>query len=346
MLVSIIIPTYNSQNFLKRCLDSVINQIYKKIEIIVVDDASEDDTKKIIKYYSEKDSRIIPYFQSLNKGVSISRNIGLKAASGDYIMFLDSDDELTKDAIRRMVDISNRYKSDFVDSYNLLEYKKKNGKIVRFTEKRLPKKTLVLGNINDNIKILNMNTYIKGKLIKKSLFDGLEFDENLRCYEDLVLEHKLKRRLNNYTLINKPIYIYYQREDSLINTFGENHLFFLEAARKVKENYKECNKQIRDEIESMLFNNMFLTCLTKVVKNEDSIDNNVMLAKNFLKEIIQIFPQYKENKKINILIKKYIYKFTNNEIKLKNFIKKTKNINFISLYFNYLSIVNRYKGLI
>lgn len=342
MKVSIIIPSYNSQDYLERCLDSVVNQIYKNIEIIIIDDASTDKTKEIIKKYAEKDKRIIPFYQTVNKGVSASRNIGLKASTGEYIMFVDSDDSLTKDSVRRMVDISNKYNSDFVDSYHLFEYTKPNGKIVKFTEKKVPKKLLVMGNLKKNTKILNMATYVTGKLIKKSLFDGLQFDETLKCYEDMVLEHQIKTRIKNYVFMNKVTYIYYQRPNSLVNSLGKNHLCFNIAVRKVKEVYENYDENIKKEVESMLVSNMFLTCITKVVKNDDTLDNNVMLAKEFLTEIPEIFPNYKNNKKINGIIKKYIDKFINDESKLKKFIKKTRNINFINLYFIFLSKVNKY----
>lgn len=342
MKVSIIIPAYNVEDCIARCLDSVINQVYKNLEIIIIDDASTDKTPNIIKSYAEKDKRVIPFYQTINKGVSAARNIGLRAATGEYIIFVDSDDLLTKDAIRRMVDISDKYNSDFVDSYHLLEYTKPNGKIVKFTEKKVPKKLLVMGNLKENPKILNMATYITGKLIKKSLFDGLEFDETLRRYEDMVLEHQIKIRVKNYVFMNKVIYIYYQRPNSLVNSLGRDHLCFNMAVRKVKEIYEEYNENLKKEMEAMLVSNMFLTCLTKVVKNDDTLDNNTKLAKEFLMEIEDIFPNYNNNEKINKIIKKYIIKFKNNQDKLKKFIKKTKNINFINLYFTYLSIVNKY----
>ena len=208
MVVSIIIPAYNSEKFIRRCLDSVVNQIYKNIEIIVVDDASTDNTEKIIKEYAEKDNRIRPFYSSENKGVSFSRNIGLKASTGEYIMFVDSDDELTKDAIRRMVDIANKYNSDYVDSYQIIKYAK-NNKEYMFTEFKLPKKHLVLGSIENNPKIINMYMYIKGKLIKKNLINDLLFDESLKIYEDLVFEQTIKSKVRNYVMINKPIYVYY-----------------------------------------------------------------------------------------------------------------------------------------
>lgn len=343
MKISVIIPVYNGGRFLHICLDSIINQVYKNLEIIIIDDASTDNTREIIKSYADKDSRIIPFYQSTNKGVSSARNIGLKAATGDYIIFIDSDDEIVPSAIRRMVDIANKYNSDFVDSYHLLKYTKPNGKIVSFTEKKVPKKVLVLKSLKDNEKILNMYTYMTGKLIKRDLFNGLSFDENLRCYEDMVLEHEIKVRVKNYVFMNKVIYIYYQRSDSLVNTLGENHLCYIDAAKKVRDIYKDFDDKIKEDIESMLVSNAFLTCITKVVKNDNTIEFNTKLAREFLNNITIEFPNYMNNKKINFLIKKYINKFKNNEDKLKKFILKTKNINFISLYFNFLAKLNKYE---
>ena len=89
---------------------------------------------KIIKEYAEKDNRIRPFYSSENKGVSFSRNIGLKASTGEYIMFVDSDDELTKDAVRRMVDIANKYNSDYVDSYQIIKYTKNNKEYIEAIE--------------------------------------------------------------------------------------------------------------------------------------------------------------------------------------------------------------------
>ena len=271
MKVSVIIPAYNAENFIRKSLDSVVNQVYKNLEIIVVDDASTDSTKKIIKEYADKDDRIIPFYQASNKGVSSARNIGLKAVSGEYVVFVDSDDELTPDAIRRMVDMADKYNSDFIDSYHLLYLKKKNGKLYSFTEKKMPKQIQVFGSLNENVKVLDTYTYITGKLIKKELLKGLKFDETLTRYEDLVFEHELKTRIKNYVLLNKPIYFYYQREDSLVNTLGKKHLCYLEALKKVKNIYSKYNKEVKDTIEALLFQNMILTLFTKVIKNEDSL---------------------------------------------------------------------------
>ena len=343
MKVSVIIPAYNVENYLARSLDSVVNQVYKNLEIIIIDDASTDNTKHIIKEYAEKDNRIIPFYSEINKGVSASRNIGLKVSTGDYIMFVDSDDELTKDAIRRMVDIANKYNSDYVDSYHLLYYRKSNTKQVSFTEHKLPKKVLVLGSLKENKKILDIYTYIKGKLIKRNLIENLEFDETLSRYEDLVFELKLKTKIKNYVLLNKITYIYYQREDSLINTFGLKHLCYIEAAKKVKEIYNEYDKDIKDKVNSILFQNMILTLFTKVIKNNESLSYNVKVVNDCLNDLVDTFKNYNENKCIMKIYKKFINKYLNNEKKLKKLIKTMQKKNFIKLYFNYLSIFNKYE---
>lgn len=343
MKVSVIIPAYNAEKYIKKCLDSIINQVYKNLEIIIIDDASTDSTKEIISMYAKNDNRIIPFYQSTNKGVSAARNVGLKAATGEYIVFVDSDDYLTKEAIRRMVDLSLKYNSDFIDNYHLLRYTNKKGKVLKFTEKKVPKNVLVMGNIKDNPKIITMATYVTGKLIKKSLFDGLEFDENLKCYEDMVLEHQIKPRIKNYVFMNRVVYIYEQRPTSLVNSLGKAHFDYIEAAKKVKNIYKNYSPSIKEEVSSMLISNMFLTCITKVVKNDGTVKENTILAKEYLNKLIKLFPKYNENKKVNKLIRKYIYKFTNDDKKLEKFILRTKNINFINIYFRFMSITNKYE---
>lgn len=341
--MSVIIPAYNVEQYISRCLDSVINQVYRNLEIIVIDDASTDNTSRIIKEYAEKDNRIIPFYSSVNKGVSATRNIGLEACTGDYIVFVDSDDELTKEAIRRMIDIAVKYNSDFVDSYHLLYYTKANKKQLSFTEHKIPKKLLVLGAVNENKKILSMYTYITGKLYRRDLIDNLRFDESLNIYEDLVFDNELKSRVKNYVFLNKVLYLYYQREDSLINTFGKKHLMFLDAARKVKEIYLNYNKDIKDKVSAILFQNIVLTLFTKVIKNDDNLGDNVETTKKCLNDLINIFPDYQDNKYLNKLIKKFVIKYINDDEKLKKLIKKLQKKNLIRLYFNYLSIFNKYE---
>ena len=100
-LVSIVIPVYNAENNIKVCLNSIIKQTYKNIEIICINDGSKDSSEKIIKEYKKKDSRII-LINKPNSGVSDTRNLGIETSKGEYIMFIDADDYISEDYIESM----------------------------------------------------------------------------------------------------------------------------------------------------------------------------------------------------------------------------------------------------
>lgn len=338
--VSIIVPIYNAENYLPRCIDSLINQSYKNLEIILIDDCSTDNSKNIIKKYSSLDNRIRPFYSEINNGVSKSRNIGLKSFTGDYVFFMDADDYIVKDTIKIMLEASSKYEGDVIDCYHLIIYTN-NNKTYRFTEGKVPKKNLVMGNLKTNIDVLTKSTYITGKLIKKELVDGLTFDESLRRYEDLVFEHQLKLRINNMIFLKDVLYYYYQVSDSLINTLGTKHIAYLDAAKEVINNYKDSNNEIKDRIEALLVQNAFLTGISKIIKNEERIEENTRILKEYLNEFDSIFKTWRTNKYISKTIRKTILKLINNDKKIYKIVKKTRKIDFIKLYFKYLSI--RYK---
>lgn len=335
--VSIIVPIYNASEYLSKSIESILNQSYENLEIILIDDASTDSSKEIIKKYALKDTRIKPFYSEVNHGVSRTRNIGLKSVSGDYVFFMDSDDIIVKNAIKIMVEKAIKYNSDLLDSYHLIIYNNK-----KFLEHKELKKDLVLGN-KDNIEMITKSSYVTGKLIDTKLLKGLTFNEELRRYEDLVFEHELKLRANNYCLIKDVLYYYYQVDGSLINSLGEKHKVYLDAAKIVIDLYKNEPKENRQVIESMLFTNALLTGLTKVIKNDESLEYNSKLLKEYLDKSSKIFKTYKENKHINGILRKIFNKYLNNEKEIRKFIKKTGKKDFIKPYFNILSIFNKYK---
>ena len=340
--VSVIVPVFNAEKYLKRSIESILNQTYKDLEIIIIDDKSTDNSKKVIQKYAASDNRIRTFYSEMNQGVSKSRNIGLKSFSGDYVLFMDSDDYIVPDAIEKMVDASNKYDADIIDSYHLIIYNK-NNKNYYFTENKVPKKDLVMGSLKDNIDILTKSTYVTGKLIKKELIDGLLFDEKLLRYEDLVFEHQLKKRIKNMVFLKDVIYYYYQVSDSLINTLGIKHVPYLDAAKEVIENYKDSSKEIKLRIESLLVTNGFLTGISKIIKNDMTIEENTDILFDYFQKYDKIFPAWKNNKYINKIIRNYIIRIKNDKKKISKLIKRTKKIDFIKIYFNFLSIINKYK---
>ena len=112
--ISIIVPVYNVEDYLKQCLDSLINQTYKNIEIIVVNDKTPDNSQKIVDAYKKKDSRIVSIIHDVNKGLGGARNTGIQNATGDYIAFLDSDDWLALNTFEKLVEEINKTGSDVI----------------------------------------------------------------------------------------------------------------------------------------------------------------------------------------------------------------------------------------
>lgn len=330
-------PVYNASKYLDRSINSILNQTYDNLEIIIVDDSSTDNSKDIIKKYASKDNRIRPIYSEINQGVSKARNIGLNIFSGDYVFFMDADDYITKDAIEIMINKSIKYNADVVDSYHLVINNNKT-----FLESKPLKEDLIMGD-KSNIEMLTKATYITGKLIDKKLVKDLLFNVDLRRYEDLVFEHELKLKLKNYVLIKDVVYYYYQVSGSLINTLGEKHTAYIDAAKEVMDLYKNESKEVNYKIESLLFTNAFLTGITKIVKNDKNIDDNVNILKEYLLRFKDVFKTYEDNKMISKFIKNKYNKMVNNDRRIKSFIKLTKKIDFISLYFKYLSISNKYQ---
>lgn len=121
-LITVVVPIYNVENYLAKCLDSIISQTYKNLEIICVDDCGVDGSMKILEQYANKDSRIKIISHDLNKGLGPARNTGQDAATGDYILFVDSDDTINLDILDKMLNSALKYNSDMVFANTRLVY--------------------------------------------------------------------------------------------------------------------------------------------------------------------------------------------------------------------------------
>ena len=125
--LSVIVPVYNVELYLRECLDSIINQTLKDIEIICIDDCSSDNSYGILEEYSKKDNRIIIFRNQENMSAGPSRNIGIRVSQGEYITFVDSDDFLDKNYYELLYNTAKEYDSDIVNTSNILRYN--NGEI-------------------------------------------------------------------------------------------------------------------------------------------------------------------------------------------------------------------------
>jgi len=178
--VSIIVPVYNTQKYLKKCLTSLVNQTLKDIEIIIINDGSKDNSEKIIKEYMEKYPDLIKYYKNENHGISYTRNFGISKANSEYITFLDSDDWMDENALFKMYNKAKNEKLDVVvsDYYKFYDGTENRDEkhIISFSPTSIKK--------NPNL-IYEINQSPWGKLFDKKLFDN-KYRFPLNCkYEDL-----------------------------------------------------------------------------------------------------------------------------------------------------------------
>jgi len=203
--LSIIIPIHNSQKYLKKCLDSVCHEIKidnKNIEVILIDDASTDNSKKICKIYKKKFTFIKYIYNKKNLGVSVSRNKGIKKSKGNYILFLDSDDQLSPNSINYILNIIINSSFDYYFIKSILL----NQKNIDHNEVFV--KNFKYKSFFSHIKNLNkFRTTCWNFLIKKSFITKHKiYFENIRVFEDQIFVAKILFFSKSFTILNKPIY--------------------------------------------------------------------------------------------------------------------------------------------
>lgn len=258
MTVSIIIPIYNVEVYLKECLDTVINQTYQDLEIILVDDGSTDNSGKIADEYAINDLRI-KVIHKVNSGLSEARNEGMKVATGEWIYFLDSDDWLDLEAINRLVDFAKKNNCDIVQGN--FYYKYDDHLLLRKPDKK---------EINQNIlsreeamKLLIINDRIKnfawGKLYKRNLIKYILFPKG-KFFEDSFWQHLVIDKCSQYGIINIPLYYYRQRNDSIsgspssrLNDLLEGYKIRLNFILENYPNYYNLMKKKYNQIQNQIF---------------------------------------------------------------------------------------------
>ena len=296
ILITVIIPIYNVEKYLKKCLDSVINQTYNNLEIILIDDGSTDDSGLICDKYSKEDSRIIVEHIK-NAGVSNARNIGIKKAKGEYITFVDSDDYIELNMYEKMISvIANNEYPDIISCGFFSENEQKD--FLANSNETLNEVDILNNNIAfKEIFTDKIGAYIWNKLFKKNIIvlNSLLFDKRISYGEDLLFLCHFVDYSKKICCMKEKLYHHIKRKDSITNTkFNKKLLSILDAYSKVEKIGK---KKYNDSIENIIISKSFVICnlIYKIFVTEK------IKYKRELEELRQIL---KEDKKNYIKLKK------------------------------------------
>lgn len=211
-LISVIIPVYKVERYLRRCIESVINQTYTNLEIILVDDSSPDNCPTICDEYAAKDKRI-KVIHKKNGGLSDARNAGLNICKGEFITFIDSDDWITHQYIEILLEIMIKENADIVIGENEIAYNNK-----KLSKQKKPFKTTNYTKEESLVALFKKNlishTVSWGKLYKRNLFNDLRFPIR-RFHEDEFTTYKLFYNSKKVSYTTETLYFYQQRLDSI-----------------------------------------------------------------------------------------------------------------------------------
>ena len=286
LLISIIIPVYNGENYLEQCLNSIKNQTYKNFEVIIVNDGSQDNTDSICKKFAQSDSRF-RYFSKENGGVSSARNFGLDNANGHYITFIDGDDWVEHNHLEILIKSITENNSDIaicsykefdnnIDTYYTIVYTKQEKNLLNFEKMNRDDFLIIFP------KLMSINVCFNNavaKLFRKELVNNLRFDTSIKYGEDLDFYFSLYLNVESISYVDELTYVYRIHGDSTTSNFNQ------EYAEQELSIFKKMFKKIQEiGLPTIHYFNKFQKLLKARV---DYIKNKVLLNEHldFLKNI-------------------------------------------------------------
>lgn len=304
--VSVIVPVYNTEKYLRRCLNSLVNQTLKDLEIIIIEDKSPDNSNEILKEYKEKyKDKIKVFHNKTNKGIGYNRNYGIKKATGKYIAFVDSDDWVDETAYEKMYNKAIKENLDLVccDIKKIKDSKK----IIGYETINYFKSS----NVECNpMLLLDINLGPTNKLFLKKIFNkDTFFSENLK-YEDLFVLPKLICKSEKIGKVDNIYYNYVIHNNSETTTMNDKVFDVLKVLEKVNNDFKTLNyySKIHPYIECLNIRTIFRYTLQQ--KNQ----KDKKVASDFIDKAFDYlnveFPKWKKNKiwKKRNFIKRFIEK--------------------------------------
>lgn len=299
-LISIIVPIYNVEKYLNKCVESILKQTYDNLEIILVDDGSLDNCGNICDEYAKKDSRIIVLHKT-NGGLSDARNKGINIAKGKYIGFVDSDDYIDNDMFEILYNLCKNNNADI----SMISYKEIENEIIINENSNYTNKVFKYNNIEaikELLKDEKIKNYAWNKLYKKELFDGIEYPIKM-AYEDVGTTYKLFEKAKKVIWYDIPKYNYIRRDTSIVskNTY-KNLKDFIDLSYQ-RYNYFEnsiYSNKIKIENSYSFIRNMIMFYLNYQIDNIQELDDvfeyyyplfNKIIEQNYNEIILEMSKQ-------------------------------------------------------
>lgn len=313
-LISVIIPAFNAEKFIKRTVESVINQTYTNIEVIIVDDGSTDKTKEICQEL-EKEDRRIKLFSKENEGVSEARNFGINYSNGKYIMFLDADDKYEKDIVKNMYQKMIEENVDIVRANYYIKksnvYRKNNERFeIKKYNKNEIREYLIPAILEEKIRCYVWLLMIKRELVVK-------FHQELHIFEDANFYLEVFAKAVSIYLMNETLYCYCtENETSLTKQNIEKNIDNMLLANKVikntlkkyqldtLENTQRIDTRILIDIVNYIYVIQYQKNFRSSIKKYKQIKEN-KIFKGMIHNYISIYGSKKENVFTKSIIKNY-----------------------------------------
>lgn len=311
--LSVIIPCYNVENYLNKCVDSVLDNELDNIEIILVNDGSKDNTLKIIKEYKKKYKDIIKLVDQENQGLSMARNAGIEVATGEYITFLDSDDYVDSKMYSSMLEKAEENNFDLVVCGLKMLYPNYELNVSHGLSKDC--------NSKDEVKEVMYNIYPAAwNKIYKEVIGNLRYKKGV-WFEDFEFLYRLLPYVKSIGIVNEYYYYYLQREGSITYVYNSKLYDFLYNLDGLVEYYKNNGfyNEYKEELEYTYVRYLFATFIKRLAKMKDKKEFKKGVD-TVLKAVKDKFPDYKKNKYL---------KYSKKGIYLKYFNKFIANIVFL-----------------
>ena len=299
MKISIIVPVYNVEKYIGKCLDTIVNQDFHDYEVIVVIDGSTDDSESIVREYQKKYPEIIKIICQENKGLGGARNTGIMSAKGEYLVFVDSDDMLYPNILHDVYEKAIASDADIVVFD--MEFVDEEGNNIKYESAKFRESVLI--DFNENSKIIAWPS-AWNKLCKKSLFVDKEiyYPERL-WFEDLATTPKVMLEAEKIEYIPKAYYKYVQREGSIMNNKKiERNREVIEAFETTVDYIKK-NRTYNQWVEELEFLAIYHILYTAVLRINE-LDSSSKLQKELVEYVRKHYPKYNNNKYLNELMSK------------------------------------------